>query len=452
MPHNLTLSLDELRCALADGSCTARGLVEASLTRITAVNDPEHPVFLAVYAEQALARAEQMDAARAAGDPLPPFAGIPFAVKDLFDVAGEVTTAGSKILRDAPPAQQNAAVVQRLIDAGMILIGKTNMSEFAFTGLGLNPHHGTPPAWGTSGDTACAPGGSSSGAGVSIAAGMVPVSLGTDTAGSCRIPAAWNGVIGYKPTQHSVPGDGAFPLSPLLDVPGPFTRRVACCHQVYQLMAGAQPSPLTPKDINTLKLAVPTGIAMSKLEPQVEEAFKRTITTLKAAGASIEEIEVPEFELAGEIFSTAPLAAYDAWQLHRERLSTSRELFDPFVAMRVTGGQNISSDIQNANIAKREKAIASYHQRIASYDALIMPTTATAAPPLAPLQYDMELFAKTNGLALRNTALSNFVDGCAISLPCHNADEPALGFSLCHAKDKDQKLFETALAVERALH
>ncbi len=451
MPHNLTRPLTELSHLLANGQCTARSLVEAALTRIAAVNDPERPVFLVLYSDQALAKADEIDRARSLGTNLPAFSGIPFAAKDLFDVAGEVTTAGSIVLKNAAPAKQHASVVQRLVDAGMILIGKTNMTEFAFSGLGLNPHYGTPPAWGTAGDTACAPGGSSSGAGVSIAAGMVPVSLGTDTAGSCRIPAAWNGVVGYKPTQSSLPGDGAFPLSELFDAPGPFTHRVSCCHSVFQMMAGQDQSSLPVIELAELSFAVPTGLALSDLNPMVEAAFNRTLKLLESSGAAVDYIDVPEFETAGDVFRSAPMASRQAWEIHRERLETHREMFDPFVAMRVSNGKNISDDTQNANLAKRKKAILSFTQRMKIYDALLMPTTADLPPLLAPLQYDLDVFAATNGRALRNTSLTNFVDGCAISIPCQRGDEPAIGFSLCQANSEDQRLFVAAQAIEKML-
>ena len=451
MPHTLNLSLDEISQQLQSGQCSARSLVEATFTRIAAVNDPERPIYLVLYTESALARADEIDQARAAGKTLGKFAGIPFAAKDLFDVQGETTTAGSVVLKDEPAATSNATVVQNLIDAGMILIGKTNMTEFAFSGLGLNPHYGTPPAWGTVGETACAPGGSSSGAGVSIAAGTVPVSLGTDTAGSCRIPAAWNGVVGYKPTQSSISGKGAFPLSPLFDAPGPFTHRVACCHSMYQLMAGQAQTELPATQLNDMRFAVPNGLAMADLDPTVEAAFKRTVETLIAAGATVETIDVPEFEAAGEVFRSAPMATYQAWEIHQERLGQTPELFDPFVAMRVSTGQNISDQTQAANAVKRAAAIEGYNTRMKDFDALLMPTTADLPPPLAPLQYDMEVFAATNGRALRNTSLINFIDGCAISIPCQQAEEPAIGFSLCHANGQDERLFVAAAAVEKAI-
>lgn len=451
MPHNLNLSLEELSQKLTSGECTARSLVDAAFIRINALNDPNSPVFLTLYKDEARAQADRSDRARTSGEDLSPFAGIPFAAKDLFDVAGETTTAGSIVLKDAPVAEHNAVVVQHLLDAGMILIGKTNMTEFAFSGLGLNPHYGTPPAWGTIGENACAPGGSSSGAGVSIAAGMVPVSLGTDTAGSCRIPAAWNGVVGYKPTQSSLSGTGAFPLSPLLDAPGPLTRRVACCHSIYQLMTGGSPTNIPSKALADMRFAMPTGIAMKDLHPAVEAAFNRVIEKLNQAGATIETIDVPEFETAGEIFSTAPLATYQAWEIHQERLADSRELFDPFVARRVSTGQDISDQTQQANLEKRKAAIDSYSARMKSFDALLMPTTADLPPTLAPLQYDMDVFGATNGRALRNTSLSNFTDGCAISIPCHTEGKAAIGFSLCHANGQDEKLFTAALAVEKTI-
>lgn len=451
MDNGLNQSLSELSKKLIEGHCTSLDLVEASLQRIAALDNPEQPVFLELFADNAKAAAIEVDTARQRGQKVAPYAGIPFAIKDLFDLGGFTTTAGSKVLRGASVASQSADVVQSLIDAGMVLIGKTNMTEFAFSGLGLNPHYGTPPAWGTRGDSACAPGGSSSGAGVSIAAGMVPLSLGTDTAGSCRIPAAWNGVVGFKPSQSAVSGRGAFPLSPLFDTPGPLTHRVNCCHTAFQLMASIPLSELPVVPLERMRFALPLGLPLDALDPLVEELFYQTVETIKSAGASIESIAVPEYDLAGDIFKSAPMATFEAWAIHRERLQQQSELYDPFVALRVSTGEKISEQTQAKNLSKRLQAIDGFKKRMQPYDALLMPTTACLAPLLSPLQADLDLFAATNGLALRNTSLSNFVDGCAISIPCHRADDPAVGFSLCHSAEQDNKLLAAALAVESAI-
>lgn len=451
MPHNLTLPLAQLSQKLACGECSARQLVDAAFTRIEAADDPAHPVFVSLYREAAIAQAEAVDAARARGAAPSALAGIPFAAKDLFDVQGETTRAGATVLDNEPPASANADAVQRLLDAGLVLVGKTNMTEFAFSGLGLNPHYGTPPAWGTAGPQPCAPGGSSSGAGVSIAAGMVPLSLGTDTAGSCRIPAAWNGVVGYKPTQSSVSRRGAFPLSPLLDAPGPLARTVACCHTAHQLLSRQPLAPLQPPQPTQLRLAVPSNVALNDLHPDVERSFNRALERLAQAGANIAELDIPEFDTAAEIFGTAPLAAFDAWAIHRDRLASHYDAYDPFVARRISSGQHIDAATQERNLARRRTAIESYRDRVQGFDAVLMPTTADTPPLIAPLRYDLDAFAAANGRALRNTSLSNFVDGCAITLPCHRDGEAAVGLSLCQAQGQDERLFAAAAAVELLL-
>ncbi len=451
MERLLALSLEKLSHLLNAGEISARQLVDESLRNIETLDDPANPVFLSVYKDSARALAKNVDAARAAGKTLPAYAGIPFAVKDLFDVQGEVTTAGSVVLKDAPAAKSNALVLQRLLDAGFILIGKTNMTEFAFSGLGLNPHYGTPRAWGSTVQKPLAPGGSSSGAGVSVAAAMVPLSLGTDTAGSCRVPAAWNGVVGLKPSKRSLSCEGVYPLSPLLDVPGPLTRFVSCASIAYQLMAGQAVTPLNVGKLESMRFAITDGLPMQNLDETVEANFNRVIELLKRHGATIETITIPEFDVAATVARTAPFAAYDAYQHHKTLIETKREQYDPFVALRVELGQTIDNDTYNENKALRTNAIATFANKLLPYDALLMPTTAIATPALEPLKNDSDIFAATNGMALRNTGLINFIDGCAVSIPCQPSGQAALGLSICHTNGADSKLLSVAHVIEPLL-
>ena len=281
--------------ALADGSTSSRALVEQCLDRIA---DPEGEgarTFTKVHAEAARAMADAMDTLRRSGRAPSRYAGIPIALKDLFDIAGEATPAGSRVLADAPPATAHAPVVQRMLAAGFVPVGRTNMTEFAFSGLGINPHYGTPSSpW----DRAARriPGGSSSGTAVAVADGMAIAGLGTDTGGSCRIPAAFCGIVGYKPTARRVPITGVLPLAPSLDSVGPLAPGVACCAVIDAVLAGEAPALPVPANVAGLRLAVPTNVVLDGMDSTVGGAFDRTLATLLRAGASITRVHFAAFD------------------------------------------------------------------------------------------------------------------------------------------------------------
>src|SRR5437763_13142370 len=284
--------------ALADdlktGRTSARKLVEECLARIADPAGEGRRAFIHVDKAAAIEAAEAMDRLRKANAAPSRFAGIPVSIKDLYDIKGQVTRAGSRALEDSAPAEAEAPVVARLRRAGFIVIGRTNMTEFAYSGIGINPHYGTPKgAWNRS--VGHVPGGSSSGAAVSIADGMAYGALGTDTGGSCRIPAAYNGIVGYKPTQRRVPLDGGVPLSSSLDSFGPLARTAACCAVLDAVLAGEAVVPLRPRPIKGMRLAVPTTVALDDLDDAVARTFERALATLSRQGALIERIEVPEF-------------------------------------------------------------------------------------------------------------------------------------------------------------
>ena len=260
--------------------------------------------------------ADAMDHLRKANAAPSPFAGIPVSIKDLFDIKGQVTRAGSRALEDSAPAEADAPVVARLRRAGFIVIGRTNMTEFAYSGIGINPHYGTPKsAWNRS--VGHVPGGSSSGAAVSIADGMAYGALGTDTGGSCRIPAAYNGIVGFKPTQRRVPLDGGVPLSFSLDSFGPLARSVDCCAMLDAVLADEPVQPLQPRPVKGMRLAVPTTIALDDLDEAVAKTFERALETLSRQGALIERIEVPEFHDVGVMNSKGGFAAAESYAWHR---------------------------------------------------------------------------------------------------------------------------------------
>src|SRR5207244_8786866 len=245
--------------------------------------ESERPL-IHVDKDAALAAGDAMDHLRKARAAPSPCAGIPVSIKDLYDIKGQVTRAGSRALEDSAPAEADAPVVARLRRAGFIVIGRTNMTEFAYSGIGINPHYGTPKSvWNRS--VGHVPGGSSSGAAVSIADGMAHGALGTDTGGSCRIPAAYNGIVGYKPTQARVPLDGGVPLSFSLDSFGPLARTVNCCAVLDAVLADEAVQPLQPRPIRGMRLAVPTTIALDDLEEAVARTFERALETLSRQGA-----------------------------------------------------------------------------------------------------------------------------------------------------------------------
>src|SRR3984885_1304484 len=271
---------------LADGSTTSRALVEQCLARITDPHSEGARAFIKVHAAQARAMADAMDTLRRVGREPSRYAGIPVSLKDLFDIAGEPTPAGSRVLADSPPAIAHAPVVQRMLAAGFVPVGRTNMTEFAFSGLGINPHYGTPLSpWDRA--TGRIPGGSSSGTAVSVSDGMAVAGLGTDTGGSCRIPAAFCGIVGYKPTARRVPITGVLPLAPSLDSVGPLAPSVACCALIDAILAGETPAVPVPASLDALRLAVPTNVVLDGMDTIVSGAFDRALAALSQAGAPL---------------------------------------------------------------------------------------------------------------------------------------------------------------------
>src|ERR1700729_1554632 len=289
-----TPTLTALAADLESGRTNARKLVDECLAKIADKSGEGARAFVHVEVEAAIEAAKAMDRLREVKAAPSPFAGIPISIKDLFDIRGQVTRAGSRALEDSAPAEKDATVVARLRRAGFIVIGRTNMTEFAYSGIGINPHFGTPKGtWNRK--VGHVPGGSSSGAAVSVADGMAHGALGTDTGGSCRIPAAYNGIVGFKPTQQRVPLDGGVPLSFTLDSFGPLARSVGCCAVLDAVLADEQIVPLQPRPIKGMRLAVPTTIALDELDDAVDRTFERALETLSRQGALIERIAVPEF-------------------------------------------------------------------------------------------------------------------------------------------------------------
>ena len=448
MPHTPTLA--SLADDLESGRATARKLVDDCIARIADPAGEGQRVFIHVDKDAAIEAAEAMDRLRKAKAAPSRFAGIPVSIKDLFDIKGQVTRAGSRALDDSPPAQADAMVVARLRRAGFVVIGRTNMTEFAYSGIGINPHYGTPKsAWQRS--TGHVPGGSSSGAAVSIADQMAYGALGTDTGGSCRIPAAFNGIVGFKPTQRRVPLDGGVPLSSTLDSFGPLARSVSCCAILDAVLADEPVVPLRPRPIKGMKLAVPTTIALDDLDDAVAKTFERALETLSRQGASIERIEVPEFLDIGVMNTKGGFSAAESYAWHRFLIASKGDVYDPRVSVRILRGEGMSAadyvDLLNA----RRSMISRIETRIAPYDALVMPTTANTPPRIADLVADDKAFTTQNLRALRNPSLINMIDGCSISLPAQREGEVPVGLMLAAAGGSDRRIFELAAGMEEAI-
>ena len=447
MPNTPTLAT--LVDDLDSGRTSARKLVDECLARIADTSGEGMRAFIHVDAEAAIEAAEAMDRLREVKAAPSPFAGIPVSIKDLFDINGQVTRAGSRALDGSAPAEADASAVARLRRAGFIVIGRTNMTEFAYSGIGINPHFGTPKgAWQRS--VGHVPGGSSSGAAVSVVDRMAHGALGTDTGGSCRIPAAFNGIVGFKPTQRRVPLDGGVPLSFTLDSFGPLARTVGCCAVLDAVLANETIAPLQPRPVKGMRLAVPTTVALDELEEAVARTFERALETLSRHGALIERIAVPEFLDVGVMNTKGGFAAAESYAWHRYLIVSRGNVYDPRVAMRIRRGEAISAADYIDLLEMRKSLITRSTVRLAPYDALVLPTTANTPPRIADLADD-KAFTAANLLALRNCTLINMIDGCAISLPCHREGEVPVGLMLAAAGGSDRRIFELAAAMEAVL-
>ena len=443
-------TLNDLAAALAVGKTTSRQLVEDCLARIADTAGEGARVFIKVDSVAARATADATDALRRAGRPLGPFAGIPLSIKDLADIAGQPTPAGSKILASAPPATANAPVVQRIAEAGFVTIGRTNMTEFAFSGLGINPHYGTPKSpWDR--QTGRIPGGSSAGAGVSIADQMAYGALGTDTGGSCRIPAAMSGIVGFKPTARRVPITGVIPLSASLDSIGPLANTVACCATIDAIFAGVPLPTLTPPPLKGLRLGAIQNIVLNDMDPDVATAYEAALAKLSAAGAHIIQTTLPAFDEIPRANARGTFAAAEAWAWHRDLIATQSDGYDPQILRRILPGRDMAAADYVTLLAARADICARANATTQDYDAMVLPTCPLLPPPIAALEADAAEYARVNLLQLRNCAFGNFLDRCAISLPCTPRGAPPVGLMLMGETMGDAKLFRVAAAVEAAL-
>jgi aspartyl-tRNA(Asn)/glutamyl-tRNA(Gln) amidotransferase subunit A len=436
-------TIQQLAADLAAGRTTSRKLAEEALERIENADGEGSKAFIKVWPKQALAAADASDALRHTGLVPSLLAGIPVSIKNLCDVAEETTLAGSKALDDAPAAQEDAPVVARLRAAGAIIVGSTNMSEFAFSGVGFNPHYGTP---GNPADRRRVPGGSSSGAAVSVADRMAVAALGTDTGGSVRIPAAVCGIVGFKPTARRVPIDGVVPLSTSLDSIGPLASSVEDCAIVDAVFAGEPVAIPEAMPLAGLRLAVPRHFVMDDLDPVVARAFERTLKVLAAKGVKVEHIDLTLLNELPGINAKGGFAAAEAYAWHKELIARRGRDYDPLVAPRILRGKEMSAADYIELLGRRIDLQRRVSAITANYDAVAMPTCAIVAPTLDEVATS-EGFTKKNMLLLRNTTVGNFLDRCGISLPCHEAGELPVGFMLMGEAMADKRLLAMARSV-----
>lgn len=426
------LSLRELSREIHAGRLSPVKLTEDRLSRILALDERMH-AFSHLMPERALAEARAAEAAIRGGRVLGPLHGIPYAAKDLFDVAGTATTAGSRLLRDNMAAQ-DSAVTQRLAEAGMILLGKTHMVEFAYGGAGINHVMGTPHnPWH---EEPHLPGGSSSGSGVAVAAGLAPMALGSDTGGSVRIPAALNGITGLKTTVGRISRHGVFPLSYTLDSIGPLTRTVEDAALVFQVLQGVDPRDaatcgVTPVDalaglrrgVRGLRLGIAEGLFWEDVDAQVAAAVRQAAAQFTALGATVTSLEVPAAAEAMALNKRGNVIAAEAYAIHRERLAEQGDQVDPIVLPRILLGRDMVAadyiDVVRAWTRLRQEALT----QLDTVDALLVPTTAAPALPLRLVDGDLETYMSHNVKYLRNTAVGNILDWCGLSVPCGFTDQ-----------------------------
>ena len=444
MPRKWTL--DGLASELRDGKTSSRKLVEQALAKIADPAGEGARAFITVDAEGALAAADYQDRLRRQNLQPSPFAGIPISVKDLFDLAGEITTAGSKVLKDAAPALADAPAIAVLKSAGLVVLGRTNMTEFAYSGVGLNPHYGTPRA-AFDRKTGRIPGGSSSGTAVAVADGMCALSIGTDTGGSCRIPAAYNGIVGYKPSTGRVSLRGAYPLSPRLDSVGPLGNSVACCAAADALMAGDWTGKVAAHEVSSLRIGVLKTTVLEGLDTDVAAAYERALARLSKTGATLVDLVFEELlEMPGLTIKGGILAA-EAYAHHRDLIARKGADYDPRVRMRMEAAGSISAAEYLSIVKRREEMVRRFSVVTQGLSAVVLPTVMIVPPPIAALAGDQDYF-RYNSMSLRNTSVGNFLDCCAISIPVNEPGAAPVGLMLMGVWGQDQNLFSVGQAVE----
>jgi amidase/aspartyl-tRNA(Asn)/glutamyl-tRNA(Gln) amidotransferase subunit A len=440
------------RQAIRAGSTTAQAAAEACLAE--AQSPACQHAFMQLTPETLQRTASQPQVGQS------PLAGLAVSIKDLFDVQGQITQAGSIVLKNQPQAEADCLAVARLRAAGAGLIGRTNMVEFAFSGVGTNPHYGTPAAWDGLHDHAVgthdqphAPGGSSSGAAVSVATGAAFIGLGSDTGGSIRVPAALNGIVGFKNTARLVPTQGALPLSTTLDTVCAMTRTVRDAILAHEVLSARQ-VPRGQRPLSAYRLAVVKSMMQDSMDATVSQAFERSLNTLRTAGARIDEIHLTELNELAPMMSTGGFSPAEGFAWHREWMERDSTRYDPRVLQRLMRGSGMKAHEYMDLVLDRQQWIRRVEAALVGYDAVLSPTTPITGPKISDVapgtERDAEFF-RVNGLLLRNTSAVNTLDGCGISLPCHAPNELPVGMMAWHAAMHDDTILQLALLLEPLL-
>ncbi|WP_233858391.1 amidase [Paraburkholderia sp. HD33-4] len=438
-------ALDTLRAQLADGRLEAETLVASCIERIGDASGEGRRVFPHGVSAAAATQAAASDALRRCGV-AGPLSGIPVSVKDLFDVQGEVTRAGGHVLAEEP-AMHDAVAIGRLRAAGAVFVGRTNMTEFAYSGPGINPHYGT-PANPFDRSAARIPGGSSSGAAVSVTDSMAAAAIGSDTGGSCRIPAALCGLAGFKPTAARIPLQGTVPLSSSYDSIGSIAPSVACCAALDSIMAGdTEAAAIVSQAPHGLRFAAPTGIVLDDMDSHVAAAFERAIERLTAAGAIVREVSFESWRQLAALGQHGGLVAAEAWAWHVGLIKRHADAYDPRVIARIRLGSGQSTAEYLLNRALRSRLCREAEDELRPFDAIVCPTVPIIAPRIADLD-DEPVYTSTNRLLLRNPSIANMLDLCSVSIPCHASGDAPVGLMLMGRHMSDRQLLAIGAGVE----
>lgn len=415
----------------------------SAIAKVDKLGDKAGKIFTEFDPSRILALAREAEA-RVAASPRPlPLAGLLISIKDLYDEAGIVTTAASRLLKSRPPACADAEIIARIKRAGAVPFGRTTMSEFAYSGVGLNPHYGTP---GNVFDETRIPGGSTSGGGLSVALNLVDAALGTDTGGSIRIPSAVNGLVGFKPSRLAVPMEGVQPLAESFDTAGPLTRDLDTAIRLFAVIVDQSAPTNFAASGQPLKLALPRNAFTNDLAPAIAADFGAFCERLKAAGHQLVEMDfgfLPEASILNRI-----LVAAEAYQVYGADLAALEEVGDPQVLKRIRYAETLSEkDIADAYV-RRAQVVAQFNTRMRDFDALIAPTLAIETPTIAETEAH---FDRINAQMLRNTSFLNLADACAISLPAPKAGQPPAALMLGAPSGNDWPLLSVAKRISPLL-
>lgn len=433
---------------LLAGQISPETLTQDALSAIAAEAGEGKRVFTRVYAAGSQQQAAQAKMRWQQQQPRSAIDGLPISIKDLFDVAGEVTLAGSRLLSNASEATANASMVDRLLQAGAAIVGKTNMTEFAFTGLGINPHYGTPAnPWQRAQQRI--PGGSSSGAAVAVSDGMCLAAVGTDTGGSVRIPAALCGLTGFKPSASRINQRGTLPLAASLDSIGVIAHDVQSCWLLDSVIAD-RPLERDARNLSEAHFVIPQTRVLDGLDAHVSAAWERALELLRAQGVKITELPLQELAELETLNARGGITAWEAWQWHQHYAQSQPEAYDPQVLTRIKRGSLLNADDAAALYQLRADWKTRVEAAVAPFDGILMPTVPLIAPTLAELE-DPARYMQVNLLMLRNTSVINMLDGCAISLPCHQPGAAPVGLMLSSTHGNDAALLSWAAAIETTL-